>query len=91
MAVQGKNNLKYKAESAGVLIKEVNPANTSKKCSICGNIKKKLELRDRKYICDKCGLIIDRDQNAAINIKCLAPGTGAPELISREAPAFMQG
>ena len=86
--------LKYKAESANVLIKEVNPVNTSKTCSHCGNIKESLSLSDREYICDKCGLIIDRDKNAAINIKnliVLAPGTGAQELVFREAPAFMQG
>jgi len=41
---------------------------SSKKCSRCGNIKKDLNLSDRIYKCD-CGLIIDRDWNAAINLK----------------------
>jgi putative transposase len=40
---------------------------SSKLCSMCGQIKKDLILGDRTYICD-CGLIIDRDLNAAINI-----------------------
>ena len=40
---------------------------SSQLCSCCGN-RKKLELSDRKYIC-ACGLEIDRDLNAAINIK----------------------
>lgn len=42
---------------------------SSKKCSCCGNIKTDLKLKDRVYICDKCGLEIDRDKNAAINLK----------------------
>ena len=42
---------------------------SSKKCSRCGNIKHDLKLSDRIYVCDKCGLIIDRDSNASINIR----------------------
>jgi putative transposase len=38
-------------------------------CSNCGNIKHDLKLWDRTYNCDICGLSIDRDLNAAINIK----------------------
>ncbi len=41
---------------------------SSKLCSSCGNIKEDLKLNDRQYICD-CGLNIDRDINASINIK----------------------
>ena len=41
---------------------------SSKKCSKCGHKKKDLTLDDRVYICDECGLIIDRDLNAAINL-----------------------
>jgi len=41
---------------------------SSKMCSGCGNIKKDLTLNDRVYRCGKCGLVIDRDMNAAINI-----------------------
>lgn len=40
---------------------------SSKVCSNCGSIKKDLKLSDRQYTCD-CGLSIDRDLNAAINI-----------------------
>jgi len=40
-------------------------------CSGCGNIKKDLKLSDRIYHCDICGLILDRDVNAASNIKRL--------------------
>jgi transposase len=37
-------------------------------CSCCGNIKQDLKLKDRIYICEKCGMKKDRDVNAAINI-----------------------
>lgn len=45
---------------------------SSKKCSGCGNIKKDLKLKDRTYKCDCCGLVIDRDYNAALNLERLA-------------------
>ena len=41
---------------------------SSKTCSCCGNIKHNLKLKDRIYKCDKCGLEIDRDLNASINL-----------------------
>ena len=41
---------------------------SSKTCSNCGEIKKDLKLKDRVYKC-KCGLIINRDLNASINLK----------------------
>jgi putative transposase len=59
----------YKAESAGRSIIQVDPRNTSKTCSKCGKINDKLTLRDRKFCCGECGFTMDRDQNAAINIK----------------------
>ena len=42
---------------------------SSKRCSKCGNVKSELTLKDRIYNCNKCGLTIDRDINAAINLK----------------------
>ena len=42
---------------------------SSKTCSQCGNIKKELKLSDRKYICNVCNNIIDRDYNASLNLK----------------------
>ncbi|MGC8563167.1 MAG: RNA-guided endonuclease InsQ/TnpB family protein, partial [Thermoplasmata archaeon] len=42
---------------------------SSRMCSKCGNIKHDLKLSDRIYHCNVCGLIIDRDLNAAINIR----------------------
>lgn len=42
---------------------------SSKMCSECGAIKKDLKLSDRVYICDKCGIEIDRDFNASCNLE----------------------
>ena len=42
---------------------------SSKTCSCCGNIKRDLRLNDRIYKCSFCGLEIDRDYNASINLK----------------------
>ncbi|MGM9858867.1 MAG: RNA-guided endonuclease InsQ/TnpB family protein [Bacilli bacterium] len=41
---------------------------SSKTCSKCGNIKNDLTLNDRVFVCPKCGLKINRDYNAAINL-----------------------
>lgn len=45
---------------------------SSKLCSCCGNKKEDLKLKDRIYKCKECGLIIDRDLNASINLMKLA-------------------
>ena len=42
---------------------------SSKTCSRCGHIKKDLKLSDRVYECTECGLVIDRDYNAALNLR----------------------
>lgn len=42
---------------------------SSKTCSNCSNVKTELHLSQRKYHCDKCGVTLDRDINAALNIK----------------------
>jgi len=58
--------LKYKAESAGISFVKVNPRETTSKCSRCGaTVKKALTIRIHKC---SCGLEIDRDYNAALNI-----------------------
>jgi putative transposase len=61
--------LKYKSDWYGrelVQIDKFFPS--SKTCSNCGNIKKDLTLKDREYQCDSCGVKIDRDYNASLNI-----------------------
>ncbi len=57
---------KYKAEEAGIKVEEVAAYNTSQACSSCGEIVPK-GLEVRTHTCT-CGLTIDRDVNAAINI-----------------------
>ena len=42
---------------------------SSKLCSCCGTIKKELKLSDRTYHCEQCGLVIDRDYQASLNLK----------------------
>ena len=60
--------LECKAESAGCRVVKVNQANTSKMCSRCFSIKAVLLLLVRVYTCSKCGIVVDRDVNAARNI-----------------------
>ncbi len=72
----------YKAESAGAVVVLVDPMHTSQKCSRCSNIKHDLKLSDRIYHCDICKHTMDRDLNAAINIRSaglIAVGRGTPE------------
>lgn len=61
------DKLQYKAEDAGRMFIRVNPAYTSQTCSSCG-FREHLELTDREFNCSNCGLILDRDLNAANNI-----------------------
>lgn len=66
--------LTYKCEEKGIeLVVADRYYPSSKTCSFCGSVKKNLKLSDRTYICDKCGLIIDRDLNAAINLMNYIP------------------
>jgi putative transposase len=57
----------YKAEDAGRGIVLVDPRNTTKMCSRCGNIVPK-DLNVRQHVCPHCGLNIGRDLNASLNI-----------------------
>lgn len=69
------NKLKERLNKVGIEIVEADKwYPSSKKCSNCGNIKEDLSLSDRIYRCPKCGLVIDRDYNASINLKnyCLS-------------------
>ena len=70
--------LRVKAAWAGRVFIAVNPAYTSQTCSGCGHRKTDLTLADRVYHCLQCGLVIDRDLNAALNILRL----GLPSLAS---------
>ncbi len=57
----------YKAAWAGRQYLAVNPAYTSQDCSSCGH-RQPLSLSDRTYTCPCCGLVLDRDLNASLNI-----------------------
>ena len=59
--------LTYKCADNGIYVKKVDPKNTSKRCSSCGKIKNNLQLSDRIFKCE-CGLEIERDYNACLNI-----------------------
>jgi putative transposase len=60
--------LAYKAAWAGRRFVAVNPAYTSQECSQCGHRKTDLTLADRMYTCSCCGVVLDRDRNASLNI-----------------------
>ena len=61
--------IKYKCEFNGIEFIQVDRFYpSSKTCSCCGHIKKDLKLSDRVYVCEECGLVIDRDLNASINL-----------------------
>jgi len=64
------NKLTYRCQKIGIsIIKADKYYASSKICSECGNKKIDLKLSDRTYICSNCGLVINRDYNAAINLK----------------------
>jgi len=74
---QFRSILTSKAESAGREVIAVNPAYTSQDCSGCGyrpdglEGRTKKKLSDRWHLCPMCGLSVDRDTNAAVNILAL--------------------
>ena len=76
----------YKAESAGSMVVLVDPKNTSQLCSRCG-LKVPKSLSDRVHECPQCGLVMDRDENAAINILRL----GLQSLPKASSPALQGG
>ncbi len=80
--------LSIKAERAGLLAIAVNPNGTSQNCSGCGT-KVSKKLSDRLHVCPECGLTLDRDHNAAINIKHRA--VGHPVLKAQETPDGLPG
>ncbi|MGW0942398.1 RNA-guided endonuclease InsQ/TnpB family protein [Streptomyces sp. NPDC002623] len=76
-----RRQLTYKAKRNGCRILAADRwFPSSKTCSRCGAVKAKLSLHVRTFECDACGLVIDRDDNAARNLVALAAaaatGTG---------------
>jgi putative transposase len=60
--------LSYKARKAGKLLLKIRPANTTQRCSQCGELVYK-DISQRIHSCPYCGYTIDRDENAAENIR----------------------
>lgn len=60
---------------------------SSKRCSRCGHVVKKLGLNVRTFCCPCCGLVIDRDHNAALNLKQI--GEAIPESTPAEMKALV--
>ncbi|GAA1495160.1 RNA-guided endonuclease TnpB family protein [Paeniglutamicibacter kerguelensis] len=82
--------LDYKTAWSGTQLVVIDRwAPTSKKCSTCGAVKAKLTLAERTFECEACGLVLDRDINAARNIAALAavaPSTEETQNARRAAP-----
>ena len=75
-----RRQLEYKTMRTGAVLRVVDRwYPSSKTCSNCGTVKAKLSLSERVYQCDVCGLSMDRDLNAAINIKVAG---SAPETLN---------
>jgi putative transposase len=86
-----RRQLAYKtAWCNGTLIQAPTLYPSSKTCSSCAAVKAKLPLGARTYQCEHCGLSIDRDLNAAINLAKLAEtmvdGSGPETLNARSRP-----
>ena len=80
-----KNLLTYKCLQYGrqlVFIDRFYPS--SKTCHCCGYVNKSLKLSDRQWICPECNSVIDRDLNAAMNIK----DEGLRKIIGWSSPEF---
>ena len=75
-----RRQLEYKTARTGARLHVVDRWYPSSKiCSKCGRVKAKLSLAERVYRCDGCGLVMDRDLNAAVNIKVAG---SAPETLN---------
>ena len=75
-----RRQLEYKTARSGAALRVVDRwYPSSKTCSNCGTVKAKLSLSERTFNCDACGLSMDRDLNAAINIQVAG---SAPETLN---------
>ena len=65
-----RRQLEYKIAGTGAYLVAVDRFyHSSKICSACGWIDEDLDLSVRTFVCEECGLVIDRDLNAALNLK----------------------
>ncbi|WPD19483.1 IS607 family element RNA-guided endonuclease TnpB [Thermaerobacter composti] len=67
-----RRQLRYKCPWHGAVLVEAPPFYpSSKRCSRCGAVKTSLPLSQRTFRCEECGLVLDRDENAARNLAAL--------------------
>ena len=64
---------------------------SSKRCSSCGCLNHELRLRDRIWTCSNCGTVLDRDQNAALNLAQYPQFEGNWRLHCLESPPTLAG
>lgn len=85
--------LTYKANLKSREVSKVNEARSTKTCSNCGHVGKKLAPSTRAFKCKKCGYEAGRDENAAINLykRYAAPVTGPALIRSRMNIRFVFG
>ena len=82
--------LEYKCEWYGkTLVKIDRFFPSSKRCFDCGHVIESLPLSIREWTCPECGVIHDRDENAAMNIKMMA--LHPQNFIGRDTPEFTLG
>ena len=93
----------YKATMAGIRVVKVDPRNTSRKCSKCGDVRKSNRQDQSHFVCHACHLTLNADLNGARNIAQKFASAGMPaeagqsELaqcrltLERQAPAFRRG
>src|SRR6266702_1295044 len=68
-----RRQMEYKAREASVQVKFVSRwYPSSKTCSACGWRHEDLTITDRMFICQQCGTVLDRDENAALNLAASA-------------------
>ena len=83
-----RRQLEYKTACTGAALRVIDRwYPSSKTCSACGAVKAKLSLSERVYHCEECGLVIDRDVNAAINIQVAG---SAPETLNARGGSVRQ-
>lgn len=84
-----RRQLEYKTAKTGARLHVIDRwYPSSKTCSNCGSVKTKLSLTERTYKCEHCGLAIDRDLNAAINIQVAG---SAPETLNAHGGTVRRG
>ena len=84
-----RRQLEYKTARTGAVLRVVDRRfPSSKTCSNCGVVKAKLPLSERVFNCDDCGASMDRDLNAAINIRVAG---SAPETLNAHGGTVRRG